>query len=1021
MTQQTHAPAAEPAGKVSFGQVASYVLWPNFRAMAAPVADIFNVFVFALADLFVSVRLLKRSHPVVQREIGGFRGIARLLLDGTEHITLSWKAVPQIAIYYSALGMIVGTMALVGMQMFSLSMGALEASAQNNPAGVPDDPESFFQETNDNPGPDITVTSGDVDASGNWIERTVQRADSDRGGTAALNMLFHFDPDTADTQALPLAQGFASLAAVYSYAMLVAAGIIVGYIIVSLVIDTARTGQFFAGKNETWVIIRCLLALSMLVPVGVGFNAGQAIVVQIAKWGSGLATSAFETFNERLYATVDFNPPAIVPDITELVGQLVQLETCRQTSNLYYCTAAPASSDDRATTPCKIQRHAVFPPFQDLSNPGQQPPLPGYIQYGEFSSIVGAAGSKFDYCGSIRFNWIASSKNFSSSNIFGFQSHDVSFEMRKKMMMAHYNAMQNLFQVVPTVPVDGNRHNAHEWGLRVATQFMPSSEYRYYCGDTNFLPTNQINVNAAGTAFDLYVDATTPGRLGNVIMAPSMLHNYTPQASDMCNDTEIPEAQFQQWREEPYFTDAEFRGLVGTYMNFLEAEIQELEVMYREQMMATMRDRVGRYGWMAGGAFFMEIVNMNEAFVGGIAAVPEIDNRSTGNWIDTSRAASIGSTIGDLFSTRSARKARSLNRKMYERQVQAQAGVNEVYSGIVKKLQQDVANLQNPNGDGRQSGNPVAIPDSSLDNVQKNSKSIRGLMASLPLRGVLLAANADGNKNNPIQTLMNIGTMCEAVALAIIGIAILSTFEGFTFSMGSGLAMTFLPLGFALLGAALTLLVVIPLIPATRFFFGILTWLIAVFEAVIAIPMMALGHLRTDGNGVMGAAQAGYMIILQMFLRPVLMVFGLIVGLMVFNVVMGLFIQLFMETITSTSVGAPSVIRTFGYVIVFVGLSYSIANLAFKPINDFPDRALQWIGAQGQSHYADTDAMRRVSGTFSGELASAGVRGIQDVAARKQSNRQHKELLSATRGDDNEGQGKKKTDGNVGKDAGAKS
>ena len=75
----------------------------------------------------------------------------------------------------------------------------------------------------------------------------------------------------------------------------------------------------------------------------------------------------------------------------------------------------------------------------------------------------------------------------------------------------------------------------------------------------------------------------------------------------------------------------------------------------------------------------------------------------------------------------------------------------------------------------------------------------------------------------------------------------------------------------------------IPLLPFFRFFIGVLAWLLNVFEAIIAIPIVALAHLNLGGEGLGGGAMRRvYLLWLNIIIRPALTLFGLLVGLLLF-------------------------------------------------------------------------------------------------------------------------------------------
>jgi conjugal transfer/type IV secretion protein DotA/TraY len=102
-----------------------------------------------------------------------------------------------------------------------------------------------------------------------------------------------------------------------------------------------------------------------------------------------------------------------------------------------------------------------------------------------------------------------------------------------------------------------------------------------------------------------------------------------------------------------------------------------------------------------------------------------------------------------------------------------------------------------------------------------------------------------------------------------------------TASGGVSTLLSFLALVFWVMGFTLAFL--LPLMPFMRFLFAVLTWIAALIEAVIAIPLVALAHLNPESEGLSGQqAKAAYFFIFNLFLRPVLMIFGLVAALIIF-------------------------------------------------------------------------------------------------------------------------------------------
>lgn len=68
----------------------------------------------------------------------------------------------------------------------------------------------------------------------------------------------------------------------------------------------------------------------------------------------------------------------------------------------------------------------------------------------------------------------------------------------------------------------------------------------------------------------------------------------------------------------------------------------------------------------------------------------------------------------------------------------------------------------------------------------------------------------------------------------------------------------------------------IPLLPYMMFLFGVIAWLMSVVEAMVAAPIVALGITHPEGHDAFGKGEQAIMIMLNVFLRPAMMIIGYI-------------------------------------------------------------------------------------------------------------------------------------------------
>lgn len=162
-----------------------------------------------------------------------------------------------------------------------------------------------------------------------------------------------------------------------------------------------------------------------------------------------------------------------------------------------------------------------------------------------------------------------------------------------------------------------------------------------------------------------------------------------------------------------------------------------------------------------------------------------------------------------------------------------------------------------------------------------------------------------------------------------------------------------------LLIAGVVLAFVLPLIPFIRFLFGILTWLMTVVEAFLAITVFAAAHVtRGDGNQLMtSATRSGWFFLPGLVLRPALMLFGFVLGYWVFvagiTILNGVFVPYLRDADELAGIGLEGFIPM---IVVYVFICYTLMNMAFKLIDMLPSVVLEWIGGRGSGGAGGTES-----------------------------------------------------------------
>jgi conjugal transfer/type IV secretion protein DotA/TraY len=237
--------------------------------------------------------------------------------------------------------------------------------------------------------------------------------------------------------------------------------------------------------------------------------------------------------------------------------------------------------------------------------------------------------------------------------------------------------------------------------------------------------------------------------------------------------------------------------------------------------------------------------------------------------------------------------------------------------------------------------------------------------------------------------LASIPTLASGVGAPVaVGLAGAGAVIGVASKIVAGIGATaislLMTLAMVAFSAAILLAFIIPLMPFFKFLFGILAWLLAIFEAIICVPLWALAHLSPEGDSFMPqSARYGYNALFQIFLRPILMVLSLITSLFLLTIVIGFLNFTFSEATHGIhSAGSKSALVNFVYMIIYAVNAYMLTNATFKTVEHLPNSALKWFGGgHGDQVFDDQQTFNTMvvaTGGFvsqAGQAVQSGVRG----------------------------------------------
>lgn len=389
----------------------------------------------------------------------------------------------------------------------------------------------------------------------------------------------------------------------------------------------------------------------------------------------------------------------------------------------------------------------------------------------------------------------------------------------------------------------------------------------------------------------------------------------------------------------------EMDAAVKKYTDEIDAKAKEA---YNSVINKNVQDAMKEDGFASAGAWFLKIVKAQDLINYEINNIPQ------------ARAMTAGMTFND-----SAYAGMNAMGGLPPASMTSGSGYAEIAKSTYTKVLNVTSDAKSKSGVGIDNkeikGTTSELFNDFLDKFV-NDESMFG------------AAQLENPTEHPIVIAINIGnnilTVLSLAFIALIGPSIAAP----TSLMGLlGPFATTLFTSFAV--PAMYLCVYLPLLPFVIWSGTIIGWLILVVEALFAAPLWAVAHLAPDGDGVVGKQGQGYMIILSLVLRPVLMVLGFVVSISLM-VPAGQFINHFFAFAVA---GAGStvftqILITIGSTVVYCIIIHNIMKKMLGLIHSLPDSILQWIGgAQSKILGEYSSGIEGESSNIQGAVVNQGI------------------------------------------------
>ncbi|QQR69409.1 MAG: DotA/TraY family protein [Alphaproteobacteria bacterium] len=903
----------------TLGSVARFALMPEFKRSVTPLFEVGRILSQVLAILFASQGLFDRDHP-------GLRGQGPLPLKNV--IGTAWSRVeftkeklPQAAFFLAVVMSLVMTVAtMVIVLMLSLSSVAHAAPASGNELGMFESP------------------AGDKDWANNWIEHLL-------GDNRDIQIPNPGSGQNVTATGTGLVKVLKSVLSIYSLALMVLATVILLYHGIGLTVETAWRGKMMGRGSQMWAALRLVFGLGLLVPLASGLNSGQHIVIQIAKWGSGLGSYAWTAMSKEL---LNMNAGLLPPSNAAIganVGRMMAIGICREVYDGAVRQDKGWISKDVETGMYKVTE---ISPYMD-----ENPLIRGIGQYVRRWDVSPIPAK------------LAAVANNTYADLQGACGSVAYATEAAKGSILTTSAVQKLRDIHKAALFDG--------GVS-----CPSSD-----------------PNSVQNSYSVYTCAMDKGR---ELAAEVLAKRAGATVVKDCNSGSICKA-------EEKVTD--LLALVTNYQDAIVKKSQEYlaketlgSLIREDHVLKKVASGESNFGWMFAGLYYIAYSQVVSKIWEEASAVPKVDGSTTQLMENASKDSASAMINPDVPAD--SREAQIVAESVYgDHQSKAATELAPTFQATYNMLKADKRMSAQAIGEGItldnsfgwivRKGMELGIWNQNMDffpitSFQQNANDAIGSFVILGMRLYKMSIAMFGSG----AVASGVGAIIEGVSGWVAGLSLAAGplgkagsvllsgslfFTGKILSMAGALLMT---LAFIIFGAALMLAFLLPIVPFWRFLLGIMTWLLSLLEMVVAVPLVALAHLTPYGDDIYSPSSKGaYMALVQLMFRPILMLIGMILAILLANSLIGFLNAVYwqavgaavvpdVEVATARLPDTLGVLQRLVYILIYCMVGYTICNSCFKLIDTIPQFAMGWINQQNFEKPFDYDLHGNVKNALIG-------------------------------------------------------
>lgn len=700
----------------------------------------------------------------------------------------------------------------------------------------------------------------------------------------------------------PFHQGMHALFEFYNLAILLIAVLIFLYYVFVVVVETAQTGVPFGQRfSKIYAPFRLIAAVALLVPLNYGFNTAQYITFFVAKIGSSFATNGWILYNENL-----LNPMGVENSSLVAMAKSPKIDGLFQFASIYHgCRDMYAINYNK--------KHAA-----GGGDKKETVVVKPYIYMGaEPSEFLGKSYEDV--------------KEYFGNNDF-------------EIILGSLSEKGGKSQVVPLCgKISVSLSNTNPMGYSAKDGGVLTIEKAYYHTVVQLLSGKERSIAALGErASRAFISARTVEDGGK---------------QDFCHKKDVLQDAKSCAKKTPFPPMEGILQDMEDHGDFFESAVIDGITQLREKLSLELTDEMAKYGWGGAGMWFNRIAEINGSVTSAIYAAPNIRNwpMVMENVRDSVLETNVEQGKCDTFNPNVVGENSISFKDPRDRDISV--ALNNLYKYWCE-----------------------GVPAESFTANSLSGNAINDMIGAIFGLNGLFSLYEDTKMNEETHT-PNIHPFAAMTAIgkSLVENAIRSMGTSLGFSLGSGMVGLISPgfgdafknissifVSIATLGltAGFVLYYILPFLPFIYFFFAVSSWVKSIFEAMVGVPLWALAHLRIDGDGFSGqAAAGGYFLLMEIMLRPIVTVFGLISSMAVFGTTVAVLNKIFYVVVANVVGDVPSdetgstltvdghplpslgMIDQFFFTMMYAILVYLIGNACFKMIDSIPKGFMRWIGS----------------------------------------------------------------------------